>query len=301
MDPKPRLRAVGAAAVAGIVAALVGYVIVANETSAQGKDPSNEAGMKILQRAHGSADSKDPAERLPDLDQETPRQLRIKVSRSPLGKMYRLGFRSAVRNVGDGPLKLVGSRPDRHTPYLTVTQIIKMAGRLPIVVPGVGRMKYTISPDHRHWHYLDFEHYELQRYELLALGASKALRTDRKTGFCLGDRYRIHRRLQAAPPEPVYTGRCALNQPMRLYIRAGISVGYGDDYAAFLEGQDLKLNGLAAGRYMLVHRVNADRGLRESQYGNNAASVLLRLRWRDGTPSVRVLKKCPRTDRCLRS
>ena len=69
----------------------------------------------------------------------------------------------------------------------------------------------------------------------------------------------------------------------------GISVGYGDVYEPNLEGQSLRLTGLDAGRYRLVHRVNVGRRLRESSYANNAASLLLQLRWRGGRPSVRVL------------
>jgi hypothetical protein len=75
-------------------------------------------------------------------------------------------------------------------------------------------------------------------------------------------------------------------------------VGYGDDYPSNLEGQSLRLTGLAAGRYLLVHRVNVGRRLRETEYGNNASSLLLRLRWRAGSPRLRVLRRCPDTERC---
>ena len=81
-------------------------------------------------------------------------------------------------------------------------------------------------------------------------------------------------------------------------MREGISVGYGDDYAANLEGQYLRLSGLLAGRYLLVHRVNGDRRLLESSYANNAASLLLRLRWRRGAPRMRILAVCPDAARC---
>ena len=49
---------------------------------------------------------------------------------------------------------------------------------------------------------------------------------------------------------------------------------------------------------MLVHRVNADRRLHETGYGNNAASVLIALRWRRGVPYVRVLERCAGSARC---
>jgi hypothetical protein len=47
-----------------------------------------------------------------------------------------------------------------------------------------------------------------------------------------------------------------------------------------------------------VHRVNAERRLRETSYANNAASVLLRLRWRGGGPFIDVLAECPGSARC---
>jgi Lysyl oxidase len=99
---------------------------------------------------------------------------------------------------------------------------------------------------------------------------------------------------------PRYTGRCGLGAAGRLRLVEGISVGYGDDYPANLEGQSLPLSGLAAGRYLLVHRVNVRRRLRETDYGNNASSLLFRLRWRAGIPRVRVLRGCPDSERCNR-
>jgi hypothetical protein len=256
--------------------------------------------MGVGATVHSTASDKAVAtERLPDLDQETPSQLEIREHVSGRRRSYLLGFRSAVRNIGDGPLIVNGHRRDTTTRYMSVDQIIDRAGNTQKVVPGVGRMQYAISPDHRHWHYLEFEHYQLQRSELRRAGSSDVLVQDQKTGFCLGDRYRVTTRaVPAAPPQPVYTGRCGLSDPDLLQVRAGISVGYGDAYSAYLEGQDLPLDGLPAGRYVLVHRVNADRRLQELSYANDAASVLLDLRWRSGNPYLRVLALCPDTARC---
>jgi hypothetical protein len=56
-----------------------------------------------------------------------------------------------------------------------------------------------------------------------------------------------------------------------------------------------------AGQYYLVHRVNADRKLAESDYTNNASSLLLELTWPSGTsnaPSVKILRGCKRDDSC---
>ena len=153
----------------------------------------------------------------------------------------------------------------------------------------MGSLRYVVSPDHRHWHLLGF-----QRYALVRPGGGRVMVRDRKTGFCLGDRYAA----TAAAPRARYTERCGLGQPARLWVTQGISVGFGDSYAANLEGQYLPLDGLPAGRYVLVHRVNADGRLRERRRDNNAASVLLSLRWRADRPRVAVLARCPHSARC---
>jgi hypothetical protein len=238
-------------------------------------------------------------ERLPDLDQEVPADLEVKVVATAAGTSYRLGFSSAVRNIGAGPLVVSGSRPDTSTPFMRVDQLIDRGGGPPARVRNVGLMKYTISPDHRHWHYLQFDRYQLQSYELRPAQGTGKIVKDQKTGFCLGDRYRATKKTYpAAAPRPVFTSRCGLGNPSLLRMREGISVGWGDDYHAFLEGQDLPLDGLRNGRYLLVHRANADRQLRELSYANNAASVLLDLHWAGGKPYLQVIAACPDSDHC---
>lgn len=235
-------------------------------------------------------------ERLPDLDQEVPSELEITVAGPPARPVYRLGFRSAVRNVGRGPLLISGRRASVDTATMNADQVVERVGAPQAVVPDVGRLRYVVSPDHRHWHLLGFDRYQLRR-----AGGHAVAVGDRKTGFCLGDRYRVvGRRLSAAPAEPVHTTRCGLGDTQLTDIQEGISVGYGDDYSATLEGQYLRLTGLRSGRYVLIHRVNGGRRLRELRYRNNAASLLLELRWREHQPSVRVLRACPNSDRCDR-
>jgi hypothetical protein len=263
--------------------------------------PQAESRRATNPRSSSESKPQGAVERLPDLDQETPTELQVQNVFVGGRRSYRLGFRSAVRNIGDGPLVVVGSRPDTAHQYMTVDQLVERAGAPNEVVENVGRMRYSISADHEHWHYLGFEHYALQSYALRPADSTYVLARDAKTGFCLGDRYRVTTRpLSAAPKKPVFTSRCGLLQRDRLRIREGISVGYGDDYSAFLEGQDLPLDGLPEGRYVLVHRANGDRGLRELSYANNASSVLLDLRWRGGKPYLRILQTCPDTAECDR-
>jgi glucose/arabinose dehydrogenase len=229
--------------------------------------------------------------KLPDLDQETPTGLRVTAN----GATYRLGFQSAVRNVGDGPLIIDGRRTVREA-TMTADQVLVGTGGSTTRVENVGELQYVRSSDHQHWHLLGFDRYELRR-----AGSPETLVVDRKTGFCLGDRYRMTSRVLAGTPgAKVYRTNCLKNQPGARIIREGISVGWGDDYKAFLEGQSLPLNGLEDGRYVLVHRTNADGRLRELSSRNNAASVLLELQWRSGKPSVRMLASCPDRADCER-
>ena len=51
---------------------------------------------------------------------------------------------------------------------------------------------------------------------------------------------------------------------------------------AFFHGQQLDITKVPAGRYWLVHRANEDFHLRETSYGDNAASILIRLTWHGG-------------------
>jgi len=233
-------------------------------------------------------------ELLPDLDPAVPSQILLERAGNPKRPAYLLGFQSATANVGEGPLVIDGHRTDLGTPTMAADQLIRRDAGPDAVTPDVGRLQFVRSPDHRHWHLLRFMRYELRR-----AGTVQARVRDRKTGFCLGDRYPVtDRALPARAPRKVYTTRCGLNLLERLHVREGISVGYGDNYTAFLEGQSLPLNGLRAGRYVLVHRVNVERRYRELSYDNNASSVLLDLRWRHGVPHLTVLASCPSTDRC---
>jgi hypothetical protein len=230
------------------------------------------------------------AGRLPDLDQEVPSQLDVSVTGSGAHRSYRLGFGSGVRNVGAGPLVIEGARA-AGSPRMVARQRIDGAAG---VVDGVGSLRYVRSVDHQHWHLLGFEHYELRR-----AGGGRVLVRDRKSGFCLGDRYRVTTRaVPGAAAAATYRGRCGLRQPGLRAVVEGISVGYGDFYGAHLEYQDLPLDGLRDGRYELVHRVNVGRALQESDYGNDAASVLLDLRWRNGVPRIAVVASCPDSARC---
>ena len=233
-----------------------------------------------------------PADLLPNLDQAAPAALSVVRADG----RDRLTFSSAVDTVGLGPLLVDGRRPSTATPAMDVRQRVQRTDGSERYVEVAGEMRFVESETHAHWHLLDFE-----RYELRSADGEKLLAPDQKTGFCLGDRYETdaRSRLENEPERAVWTQECGRGGKALLFIAAGISPGYGDDYVPELEGQYFDVTDLPSGRYLLVHRANPGRVLRESDYGDNAASVLLRLlRETSGSPTVRVIASCPQTDRC---
>ena len=218
----------------------------------------------------------------------------------PPGKeRFVVGFSSSVVNVGAGPLVVVGSRATA-TGWMRADQLVHEAGSEPMIVRGVGTIRYVQRRDHAHWHLLPFESYELRR----AGERSVALRA-RKVGFCLGDGFeaRTPRTRPGKPPKPVFKG-CGRNSPGLLRLVEGISVGYGDVYTPTLTGQSFDVSALPAGEYVVVHRVNPSRLLRESDYENNVASLRLRMSWpkgRSARPRVTVLRSCRASDDCGRA
>jgi hypothetical protein len=230
-------------------------------------------------------------ELLPDLDQVPPASISVVVHE---GREH-LVFVSAVENVGAGPLLLAGRRASVAEPQMTVRQVVRKVDKTATTHVLKARLRFVVSETHRHWHLLGFERYELRTSD------GKTVGRDRKTGFCLGDRYDAHSgsRIPGEPPRAVWTQECGRGQRERLRIREGLSPGFGDDYVPLLEGQFIDVTGLPPGRYILIHRVNPARDVRESSYANNAASALLELgRDGQGPATVAVLATCPDTARC---
>jgi hypothetical protein len=235
---------------------------------------------------------------LPDLDGAPPSGLVVERDESTGKTRFLLGFASAADNVGAGPLIIRGARSSLDQAEMRADQVVVGDDGSQSTVAGVGTLRYVVDPTHQHWHLKPFMRYELRRDRDFRLA-----RPDTKSGFCLGDRYVTDsaERLSGEPATPVYATNCGLGETGLLSIEEGISVGWGDNYEAWRDGQYLDLTGLPAGRYVLVHRVNSPRVLQESSYANNASSALISLTWPRGhsaKPRVRVLAYCPDTARC---
>jgi hypothetical protein len=285
-----RRIAVGALLVATILAAM-GCSLQWNQVETRQEEPP--AGPE----GQGSADAS-AAELLPDIDPTAPTGLRVGADG---GGDFQLSFDATFDNVGAGPLHIDGHRPNTSGP-MVADQVITRSDRSTKLNPRVGQLRFVESEDHRHWHF-----YRFMRYELVRPADGAVVAPDQKTGFCIGDRYNTDPRvrLRGEPPMPgVFdvppnNDWCAENDPDRLNLTMGLSVGYGDNYLAFLDGQSIDVANVPEGNYYLVHRVEAD--VRESDYSNNAASVLLELRWPSGfddPPAISMLASCADTARC---
>jgi dipeptidyl aminopeptidase/acylaminoacyl peptidase len=228
---------------------------------------------------------------LPDLEQLAPAGLVV----IPKGKRFKLGFASAVENLGRGALRIRGVRPPGRA-TMDAKQVIELRGGGTRIVAGVGRMKYEDHPPHKHWHFQPFERYELRRASDNAF-----LVRDGKSGFCLIDRYGRASRFVKNVGPPRFISDCGALRPEARRVEEGSSAGYVDRYPAFFHGQDVDVTGLPAGEYLLVHIANPERLVRELAYSNNQASLRIRLTWPSGparAPKVDVLARCGDTATC---
>ncbi|HEU6445927.1 MAG TPA: lysyl oxidase family protein [Gaiellaceae bacterium] len=256
---------------------------------ATGGTPTPVAPMELP--AHPDARPvSDAFELLPDFDQQPPRHLEVRRT----GRRFLLWFTSAADNVGLGPF-IVDGRRTRSGAMRAYQRVRLLRGSFR-TYPEIGVWRYNATPDHSHWHLLAFQRYELRK------GNGSVLVRDRKSGFCIGDRYGVAPgRIANRTPRPVFRGYCNLYQPTAAQVDAGTSVGYSDRYHSRLDGQNVDLTRVPAGRYVLVNRANPSAEIRELRYENNAASVAVRVAWPNGRrrpPAVRILATCPDSERC---
>jgi hypothetical protein len=203
-----------------------------------------------------------------------------------------LGFTSMVDNRGPGILWIRGTRRG-NAHVMNVRQLVVLDSGATRVLPESGELRYTVAPPHYHWHFLSFD-----RYELRSTGAYTLLVRDHKSGFCIADHYGIA--LGVPHGFPRFLGSCAQFDPRARFVEEGSSVGYTDRYPANFHGQNLDITKVPAGRYWLVHRTNPDFHLRETNYGDDAASLLVQVTWPGGhrsPPRVRPLRVCSK-ERC---
>lgn len=242
------------------------------------------------------------------------------VSSGPM-RQVRLRFTSSEENVGDGPLLLYGHRDSTATPTMAVRQAFQPGEDEPLPasfaqaqrpIPGAS-MYYEPATMHQHWHLLAFD-----RFRLVA-SDGRTVVSDRKNGFCLGDRYDInttdtlaHIPTDDGSPQTVLADAlaandCRMHHPEALDVAEGISVGSGDNYDYTVDYQWLDVTAVPSGTYTLVNTVNPDRQIQEKDYDNNSSSIVVSIEWPGGgaapetitaPPEVHLVRSCPGHETC---
>jgi len=161
-----------------------------------------------------------PVELLPDLEQRPPSDLLIDSEQRGSRRHFLLGFDSATDNLGDGPITLVATRPNRRASTMTVSQRVQLGSGAVRTYPETGVLRYVYATTHSHWHVMDF-----QRYDLRRLADHALVVRDRKSGFCLADHWAHAPGHQPNEPlRPVFRDYCERGDPGALSVLQGTSV-----------------------------------------------------------------------------
>ena len=99
------------------------------------------------------------------------------------------------------------------------------------------------------------------------------------------------------PDRARYRARCGLSRPGLLKLTQGISVGFGDEYPARVEGQYVDITGLPTGRYVLAMTVDPHGLVFDLHEDNDVSSVLVKI-VRGASTRARILSWCSSTDSC---
>jgi Lysyl oxidase len=203
----------------------------------------------------------EPVLLLPDLRTLPPAD--IDILSYPSGTRV-LRLDNTIWNSGNGPLELMGQY-NRLSKKTQVWQKIATLDSTPIErVVG----EFVFHPGHSHWHFEEFALYQLWRVSEFG-GLDEVVATSDKLSYCLLDTDIIDRNLpDFARWGQFYTCGQA-NQ--------GLSVGWGDTYDSFLDGQSLDITELPDGLYALVSTTNPEGRILETDYTNNAGITFIQI------------------------
>lgn len=193
-----------------------------------------------------------------------------------------LRFTTTIVNIGSGAFEVRGGRPDSSTTVMPVTQRIYNDTGSFVDRPTAATMQYS-GDGHTHWHVQ-----KLQTYELIRQDSGSKVGTGAKTGFCFFDGFIYKGTLPNAPASAVYR-RTGCGTASSLAVTMGLSIGWGDKYAASLPAQYIDISGLAPGRYLLQVTADQQNWFAESNEGNQATWAELQI----DEGGVTVLRRAP--------
>jgi hypothetical protein len=193
----------------------------------------------------------------PNLQVQPASELRIEYGQ---GGQKLLRFTTLGWNSGDGPLEVVADVVENGRQKV-FQRVYDTSGGYTDHFAGF--MDWHAS--HNHFHFNDYAKYTLRP----ASSNGQSERYGEKVTFCLMDTDRIDHRLAGAPKRAHYTS-CGIQ-------RQGISVGWGDAYRYYLDGQWIDITGLANGDYDLILELDPKGKIIETNDGDNTSTVRIRI------------------------
>lgn len=189
---------------------------------------------------------------LPDIVPSHPRELYIVETPTT----HTLRFSTTFGNRGSGPLEL-------HAEHDIEAEVTHATQRLyredgSFVEHTVG--EFVFHPTHDHWHIENYVVFEL--WSISDSGEREELLTSTdKMSFCIWDEEHIAETIADRPEERVYVG---CNNEVQ-----GLSVGWSDTYTTSVDGQEISLEGIPDGSYIVRTHINPNQQILESDFTNN--------------------------------
>ncbi|MDQ3517369.1 MAG: lysyl oxidase family protein [Gemmatimonadota bacterium] len=201
---------------------------------------------------------------LPDLGMHRLRKFTVETTAAG---QTRLRFTTIIINIGDGPFEVLGHTPSNGE--MEVDQRIANSNGTWTTNPTNFAMFFA-GDGHTHWHVRDLATYELKNT------AATIKRTGEKHGFCFFDNKPSFLTLPDAPQSAQYL-KAGCGEASDTTVTTGLSIGWGDRYAAGLPDQYIDITGLPSGEYTLTATVDEQGFLTERCEANNTTTAVLRI------------------------
>jgi hypothetical protein len=219
--------------------------------------------------------------RCPDLVMAPPSHIRL--SRTPSGKRVVLRMENRIVNIGVGPVEFFGQRV--APTEMTARQVIANAAglRRRFVTGAELYFKSVPSRGGSYWKFQHAAQFELWAVDLLARRTQR-VRVGPKLDYCLRDLRRV--RFGPTVRRDRRFGACNQRAGKR-EVTLGTSRGWADVYPSTYPDNWIDVTGLV-GCFAVVHRVDPEHHVLETNDANNVSSKIVRLPFKPGP------QHCPR-------
>ena len=210
-----------------------------------------------VQASPGAEVTPKPNWLLPDLQVEEPDELFIVANNNT--HQRELWFSNIVINTGEGPLEMTGTY-DEETGLIRATQRIYTG---PDSFDEVTVGFFVYHDDHDHWHFEDWVSNEIFTFDSDGQ-PERLVATSAKLSSCILDHSRLDEPPANSPESAVYADCYPDLQ--------GLSSGWRDVYDADTPGQQIGMENLPDGRYLMRITADPENRIVEADEDNNTYS-----------------------------